>query len=272
MPNNPSSPAGPASNTPSSSSSAAAPSQTGPVGTGEHEVRHGECINSIAQQSGHHWETIWNDGGNSDLKSKRKNPDVLFPGDKVFVPPLDETPESGATEKRHRFRLKGGVQLILRVLKEGHDDRVHALDPDKNKPWEYNDAPKDDQKAPKDQAEANQRYKLDVEGTLYEGTTDGEGVLKHSIVASARTGRLTLRPGATDERVIELEIGHMDPVTEPSGAAKRLNNLGFYCGVSTEMTDSIRAALQRFQKAQGIEPTGNLDSTTQDELKDAFGS
>lgn len=249
-----------------------APDRTGPVGSGEHEVASGECINSIAEQSGHYWETIWNDGGNADLKSKRKNPDVLFPGDKVVIPLLDRTPESGATEQKHRFRLKGGVQLILRVLKQGHDDRVHALDPDKNKPWEYNDAPKDDQKAPEDDPEANQRYKLDVDGTLYEGTTDGDGVLKHSISATARSGRLTLRPGATDERVIELEIGHMDPVTEPSGAAKRLNNLGFYCAVSDEMTDGIRAALQRFQQARGIDPTGNLDSTTQNELKDAFGS
>lgn len=260
------------SNSNNSTQGPAAPDQTGPVGTGEHEVCDGECINSIADQTGHYWETIWNDGGNADLKSKRKNPDVLLPGDLLVIPPLDETPESGATEARHRFRRKGGVQLILRVLKEGHDDRIHALDPEKNKPWEYNDAPKEDEKSPEDEPEANQRYKLDIDGTLFEGTTDGDGVLKHSIPASARFGRLTLRQGATDERVIELEIGHMDPITEPIGAAKRLNNLGFYCGVSEEMTESIRAALRRFQQAKGLDPSGQLDGATQNELKDAFGS
>lgn len=256
-----------------SSAGAAAPNQTGPVGSGAHEVRDGECIHSIAEQTGHFWETIWNDGGNADIKSARKNPDVLLPGDKLVIPPLDETPESGATEQRHRFRRKGvPIQLIIRVLKQGADDRLHELDPEKNKPWEYDDAPKDQEAAPEDEPEANQRYKLEVEGTLYEGTTDGDGVLKHTIVASARSGRLTLRPGEVDERVIELELGHMDPVTEPIGAAKRLNNLGFYCALSEEMTEGIRAALQRFQAAHGIDPSGNLDGATQGALEDAFGS
>lgn len=261
MPNNP------------TNSGSSAPSQTGPIGAGERRVCDGECIHSIADETGHFWETIWNDGGNADLKGKRKNPDVLLPGDLLVVPALDDSPESGATEKRHRFRRKGvPIQLILRVLKKGADDRLHALDPEKNKPWEYNDAPKEDEKVPEDEPEANQRYKLDIEGTLYEGTTDGDGVLKHTIAASAESGRLTLRPGAVDERVIELELGHMDPVTEPVGAAKRLNNLGYYCGVSEEMTDGIRAALRRFQTAQGIDPTGDLDSATQSSLQDAYGS
>ncbi len=261
------------SNSNSSSSGSTAPNQTGPVGAGEREVQDGDCIHGIAAETGHFWETLWNDGGNADLKGKRKNPDVLLPGDKVVIPPLDTTPESGATEKRHKFRRKGvPIQLIIRVLKQGADDRVHQLDPEKNKPWEYNDAPKDDQKAPEDEPEANQRYKLDVEGTLYEGTTDGDGVLKHSIAAAATSGRLTLRPGTTEERVIELELGHMDPVTEPCGAAKRLNNLGYYCGVSEEMTPGIQDAIQRFQKNHDIDPSGNLDSATQSALQDAYGS
>lgn len=263
----------PSGNSNNSTGGATAPNQTGPLGAGEREVQEGDCIHSIAEETGHFWETLWNDGGNSDLKSRRKNPDVLLPGDKVVIPPLDGTPESGATEKKHRFRRKGvPIQLIIRVLKQGADDRVVALDPDKNKPWEYNDAPKDDQKAPDDEPEANQRYKLEVEGALYEGTTDGDGVLKHTIPASAHSGRLTLRPGNTDERVIELEIGHMDPVTEPCGAAKRLNNLGYYCGVSDEMTPSIQDALQRFQRDKGIDPSGNLDGSTQSALQDAYGS
>lgn len=262
----------PSDNT-NSGQGSSAPNQTGPLGAGEHEVRDGECINSIADLHGHFWETIWNDGGNADIKSKRKNADLLLPDDKLVIPPLDTTPESGATEKKHRFRRKGvPIELVIRVLKAGADDRKHALDPDKNKPWEYNDAPKDNASAPADEPEANQRYKLTIDNMLYEGTTDGDGVLKHKIPPSASSGRLTLRPGTVDERVIELELGYMDPVTEPMGAAKRLNNLGFYCGLSEEMTPSIQSAIQRFQEAKGMSPSGNLDGATQNALQDAYGS
>lgn len=257
---------------PAGSSSQDAPDQTGPLGSGEHVVAEGECINSIANDYGHYWKTIWDDGGNAELKDKRKNPDLLLPGDKLVIPPLDLTPQDGATEKRHRFRRKGvPIELVIVVMEESKDDRTFEIDVQTIKPWQYNDAPKKNDPAPKPKPEANQPYKLVLDGKAYEGKTDGDGVLKQKIMPDVQGGKLTIRPGTAGERIIEIQLGQMDPVTEPSGAAKRLNNLGYYCPISNEFTEELTYALMRFQNDHGVKPTGDLDAATQSALLDAHG-
>ena len=52
----------------------------------EHMVVAGDCILSIAEENGFQWKTIWNHAANSKLKADRGDPNVLFPGDVVFVP------------------------------------------------------------------------------------------------------------------------------------------------------------------------------------------
>ena len=51
-----------------------------------HTVRAGDCISSIAFERGFFPDTIWNHGDNSDLKTRREDPNVLLPGDVVVVP------------------------------------------------------------------------------------------------------------------------------------------------------------------------------------------
>lgn len=63
---------------------------SGPIGTGDWTVEPGDSMASIADQTGHYWQTIWDDPANQDLKKTRENPETLLAGDKVTVPSLRE--------------------------------------------------------------------------------------------------------------------------------------------------------------------------------------
>src|SRR6185503_2681877 len=83
-----------------------------------HTVKQGEHLSGIAEEYGFsNFETIWDDPQNAELKQKRQNPNVLLPGDELFIPAKETKEESGATEKRHRFKWRGRqLQLRLRLL------------------------------------------------------------------------------------------------------------------------------------------------------------
>lgn len=250
-----------------------APDETGPIGGGDYVISQGECLNSIAAAHGHLPDTIWNHADNADVKRARESRDQLLPGDRLFIPPIELGSEDCATEAKHRFRRKAvPIKLIIRVLKQAKEVPVREVAANGYCSWEFDDKPEQPTEQPKEEPEANQKYRLEVDAMSFNGTTDGDGCVEQSIPPDAKTGRLVIRPGATDERVFPLNLGAMDPVTEPSGAAKRLRNLGYACGETQSMNDELSMALRRFQAERGIEETGELDAKTRDELKSAYGS
>src|SRR5258705_11239877 len=81
-----------------------------------HTVRQGEHLSRLAKEAGlPSYLTIWNHSKNSDLKSKRKNPNVLHPGDEVFIPEMNPQSRDASTDARHRYKLKA-MQLRLRIV------------------------------------------------------------------------------------------------------------------------------------------------------------
>jgi len=205
----------------------------------EHRVRQGDSIGSIAVRYGMDWRTIWNHPGNAVLRSERRSPNILFPGDVVEVPESEAKRESGATGERHRFCLKGSpARLRVRFLENG---RPRAFEP----------------------------YHISVDGDISEGQTDGDGWINHAIPPDAKNAKLSFLDG--DEH--EFALGHLDPVPEVSGIQGRLRGLGFYDGqVDGVLGPKTRSALRGFQGANNLPESGKPDHATQGALVSSFGS
>lgn len=216
--------------------------ETGPVGTGDYLVKHGDCISSIARNTGHFWETIWNDPANSELKQVRENPNVLLPQDRVTIPELRCKDKTIAPEKRHRFVRRGEpAKLHIQILKY-------------------------------DKPRANQPYEFDVDGTVYSGKTDGNGNIVLPIPGNARQGKLLVGP-SDDQAEYAIALGDLAPITELIGVQARLNNLGFDCGAADgRMNPETEDALRRFQQSHGLRETGKPDQDTRDKLLETHGS
>jgi len=207
-----------------------------------HKVQQGECISSIAKKYGFCWETLWNHSANSELKAERKDPNVLLPDDNVHIPDADRKEEDGATQERHLFRRKGEPTRISLKL-------------------QINDKPC-----------AEQPYILQVDGHLYSGTTDSEGGLSEPIAGNAEKARLLVGPEGKQIEY-QLNLGHMDPITEVFGIQRRLYNLGLYRGkIDNILGPATQAALHKFQAKYGLSATGQPDASTCVKLYEVHGS
>ena len=201
-------------------------------------VQQGECINSIAFEAGFFPDTIWNDAANKDLKEKRKDMNVLLPGDIVTIPDKKIKEVSKPPEALHKFKRKG-VPKFLRV-----------------------------QFKQMDKALANRPYKIRIDEKETEGSTDGDGWLKHPIPPNAKEAALFL-----EGCVYHFDLGCLDPPETISGLQGRLLALGCYEGpVDGIQSERTTSALKAFQRANGLKPSGDADDATRKKLKDQAGA
>jgi hypothetical protein len=71
-----------------------------------HIVRQREHISALAFLFGFlDYRAIWNHPENAALKDERQNPNVLYPGDRVFIPDKNTCVADAATDRRHIYVL-----------------------------------------------------------------------------------------------------------------------------------------------------------------------
>jgi len=211
-----------------------------------HMVEQGECLSSIARKYGFaSWNTIYDHSENTDLKRTRDNPNVVFPGDQIFIPEKTPRSEQCATERKHTFKL-GEKKTFLRLVLKNEEG----------------------------QPLSNFKYKLVIEGVIREGQTGENGLIQQEIRTLDEEGELTVFPvdASEDGFTCHVRLGHLDPVNEVSGIQARLNNLGFDAGPIDGIDGPItRSAVKVFQEQQGLSADGIVGPQTQAKLKEVHG-
>jgi len=213
-----------------------------------YKVRQGDSMSSLARKHGFCWETIWNHPENDQLKQQRGNPDILYPGDRVFIPALIQKEEIIETEQRHRFVVNGRASTLALIL-------------------EYNDT-----------VLADTRCCFAVDGHWLEANTDSNGLLEARVSNRANNIHLLVFPNLDNiptEIHWEISVGHLNPKDEMTGVQQRLANLG-YCEYKCEhkyerkidglLGAPLRSAIRTFQAVNNLEASGEIDSATLDKL------
>jgi LysM repeat protein len=207
-----------------------------------HTVKQGEHLSQIAQQYGFRdFHVIWDDAANAQLKSLRKNPNVLFPGDVLQIPDKTERKETRPTTKVHVFQVKSrGLKLSL-VLRDYHRRPV-----------------------------ANTECELEIDGAKKVVKTDGNGRFTEVISPSMKLGSVKAPHVGLD---LPLKIGHLDPVDTPSGQVARLANMGYYRGSiqGDPDPDELNSAIQEFQCDHDLQVDGDCGPQTQAKLNEIHG-
>ena len=167
--------------------------------------------------------------GNAKLRSLRVNPNILYPGDEVFLPDAEKKEESCATGTSHRFVVKT-VKTEVRIILQ---DRA-------GNPF------------------AGKKFVVVGKGVRVEGNTDTKGLLKAAVPASLQGATLAawIYEGNDDPAHPDIEydinIGFMDPHNTVSGIQSRLRNLGYRCETTGEYNDETRRAMERFRTDHGL--------------------
>lgn len=210
-----------------------------------HVIRRGECMLLVARRYGIlDYRLVYEHPANAELRRKRPNPSVLYPGDTVVIPEPRPSRMPLYTGLPRPFTLDATSARYLRL--ELRDDEGAPL--------------------------AGKPYLLLFGPRVVEGETDGGGLLVQRVPLSASRAELEC-----EGQWWELELGALRPMKDVpddgvAGAEARLINLGYALEPTGRMTLELRSALRAFQHRAGLAVTGRLDAETSRQLEASHGS
>jgi hypothetical protein len=207
-------------------------------------VRPGDYLTQLAYRFGFNADEVWQDAKNAKLKDLRPNPDILVPGDILFIPdaPAENLPIQSGTTNPYVADVPH-VEVVL-IFMEG--DKPMA-----NEPCEIGGLG-------------------EADPTASPPSTDGDGKLTLNVPVLVR--EVSVRFPKKRNRDYLFHVGDMDPITETSGVRKRLCNLGYLPRVPDDTTEEddehLKQVLAFFQSNNGLNPTGEIDDPTRQILSD----
>lgn len=215
---------------------------------GPHTVKQGETFCSIAKAHGcGDWHAVYDDQANADLRARRRNPNVLDPGDVVTIP--DSATDAGVPipldKQTGLIRYRRGEQVLRLFLTDSA--------------WK---------------PRASEAFKLTFDAGERAGSCDERGVVRATIPVDVK--QVELQVG--DDRWT-LQVAHLNPLEADtsdqgaSGCRGRLNNLGYAVKeIEGPLNDKDAALLRQFQAAFGLGVTGELDDATRARIMSLHGS
>jgi hypothetical protein len=207
-------------------------------------VKQGDFLSKLAFMQGFDASAVWNDPKNADLCKLRPDPDMLAPGDLLYVP--DPNPQVLALTGQSSNDYQADVpSLTITVTLKDGDRQVLVDEP----------------------------YVIEgLGGDPVEGKSGADGSVIISATVLIREVTIVLPNRNLSQTVL---VGDLDPLEEDSGVRMRLAQLGYLAHgwESTDDIDDIRAAIEAFQVASGLpDPTGIMDDATRAALGKAHGS
>lgn len=214
-----------------------------------HTVQQGEYLANIVRRYGFtDYRVVYDHPENAEFKRKRPNPNLVHPGDRLFIPDVEERVEVCPTQQRHRFKFTV-PRVQLRLALKGGQGEVLASKP----------------------------YTLTAGTAVLEGTTDAQGVIDASVPADSEQATLDVWPSGgkspdNEHLTWTLLIGHLDPVEEVTGVQARLNNLGYEAGPAEGIVGPrTQAAIRAFQRDNDLPLDGVASAQLQQKLKEVYG-
>jgi Putative peptidoglycan binding domain len=209
---------------------------------GYHTVTDGEWMGRIAWDAGFkEWRWIWEHGNNAGLRAKRHDPNMLAPGDTVWLPPAKPKSTSHSTDKAHEFvRDRDEDKLVLRFNGVAlYVQNFGAIS-----------------------------YTLTVNGNPTTGTIASEND-QIEIPLPISTKEATLEIGGVTRT---LTVGGLQPIERMAGMQARLNNQSFLDGPVDNLNGpKTKHGATEFQDYYKLKVDGIIGPETRGKMKTLYG-
>ncbi|WP_394829018.1 peptidoglycan-binding protein [Pendulispora albinea] len=184
----------------------------------QYTIVQGDCLSSVASRFGfHHWRVIYDHPKNASFREKRPNPNLIYPGDELFIPEKEPKSIKGSTGKVHTIVVQRPMAHLRLRLSQVDGSPV-----------------------------AGAAYTLRVGWFEAKGTTSDDGFVEQDIPSHEAHATLSLEGSGVEK---PLQLGSLDPIDTVSGVQARLRNLGYDCGpIDGIVGPKTKAGTRSFQR------------------------
>jgi hypothetical protein len=213
----------------------------------QYKVKEGECLASIAEDHNFaDFRAIYDHPQNARFKRDHPNPNVIMPGDVLFIPDKRQNEVSRSVGQKHLFEFRRS-KIMLRLRLQN---------------W-------------KGKSLANKEYELKLDDETLYGTTDAQGRIEQAIPVKTLQAELSVRLDVEEDTANPtwlLEIGYLHPVKYLTGVQARLANLNLYFGKVDGINGPLtELAVKAFQQQYGLDVDGIPGPKTQTKLEEVHG-